>query len=256
MSLRTSFHYDPAMTTLDLGGIPGLLDAFSHRAILVLGDLMLDRYVWGDTQRISPEAPVPVVEARRKPPGWGGGQRGEQRPGARGTSVVGGCLWPGWLWPRPATSAGGHRVTTEDVCEDQDRRTTCKTRVIARHQQVVRIDREDPEEVSGAVMAELRERALARLEESQACVISDYGKGVITPAVLDPVLERAREGIPVCVDPKERISSVAGKSPPPPNQSEASVAAGFRIHDRGITACRWRSSAGEAGIPFGAHHPR
>src|SRR5690606_9625431 len=116
---------------------------------------------------------------------------------------------------------------------DPDRRTTCKTRVMARHQQVVRIDREDPRELTGSVLEEVRDRALAHLADCRACVISDYGKGMITPSLLDPILERARDlRVPVCVDPKEthffRFRSVTTVTP---NQNEASVAAGFKIVD-------------------------
>jgi D-beta-D-heptose 7-phosphate kinase/D-beta-D-heptose 1-phosphate adenosyltransferase len=106
--------------------------------------------------------------------------------------------------------------------------------VLARHQQVVRIDREDPRELASDVFEEVRSRTLALLATSRACVISDYGKGTITSALLEAVLERARElEVAVCVDPKEsHFFQCRAVTTITPNQNEASVAAGFKIVDR------------------------
>jgi D-beta-D-heptose 7-phosphate kinase/D-beta-D-heptose 1-phosphate adenosyltransferase len=195
---------------------------------------MLDRYLWGDTRRISPEAPVPVIEAGEETARLGGAANVANNVRALGAvpRLVGVC----------GTDGFGHDlrsllrqsdVDVEGVVLDDDRRTTCKTRVIARHQQVVRIDREDARELQGAALGQVRERALAFLESSRACVISDYGKGVITPELVDPVLQRARVlGVPVCVDPKEtHFFRWRGVTTITPNQQEASVAAGFKVSD-------------------------
>jgi D-beta-D-heptose 7-phosphate kinase/D-beta-D-heptose 1-phosphate adenosyltransferase len=222
------------MSDLDLATLPSRLDAFAGQPILVLGDLMLDRYLWGDTQRISPEAPVPVIDAGEETARLGGAANVANNVHALGANPA--------LVGVTGSDGFGHdlRRLLEDreldvagVVVDPGRRTTCKTRVMARHQQVVRIDREDPHELSGSVLEEVRARALSLLSSSRACIISDYGKGMITPSLLDPVLERARElQVPVCVDPKEthffRFRAVTTITP---NQSEASVAAGFKIVD-------------------------
>lgn len=222
------------MSDLDLATLPSRLDAFAGQPILVLGDLMLDRYLWGDTQRISPEAPVPVIDAGEETARLGGAANVANNVRALGASpkLVGVC-GPDGFGQDLRRLLGEQDLDVTGVVVDPQRRTTCKTRVMARHQQVVRIDREDPRELSGSVLEEVRLRALAVLASSRACVISDYGKGMITPALLDPVLERARElNVPVCVDPKEthffRFRNVTTITP---NQNEAGVAAGFKITD-------------------------
>lgn len=234
MWLPARLDYDPAMDDFDLSTLPARLDSFAGQPILVLGDLMLDRYLWGDTQRISPEAPVPVIDAGEETARLGGAANVANNVRALGAhpKLVGVTGSDGFGHDLRRLLAE-REIEVAGLVVDPDRRTTCKTRVMARHQQVVRIDREDPRELTGSVLEEVRDRALAHLADCRACVISDYGKGMITPSLLDPILERARDlRVPVCVDPKEthffRFRSVTTVTP---NQNEASVAAGFKIVD-------------------------
>jgi len=116
---------------------------------------------------------------------------------------------------------------------DRRRRTTAKTRVLARHQQVVRIDREDTGEIDGEVLEIARDRVRAALETATACIVSDYGKGVITRALLDDLLAMARErNLPVSVDPKEtHFFAYRGVATLTPNAAEAGAAFGRRLKD-------------------------
>lgn len=211
-----------------------IVDDFPARRILVLGDLMLDRYLWGDTDRISPEAPVPVVEAREETQRLGGAANVAQNIRALGGDpiLVGVCgedVFGGEL-VRLLESLD---ISPIGVVPSRERRTTCKTRILARRQQMIRIDREDRHELPEELLAAVVHKVERSLDEVEACVISDYGKGVITAALLEAILPAARaRGIPVAVDPKEtHFFRYLGVSTITPNQAEASAAFGRRIRD-------------------------
>jgi D-beta-D-heptose 7-phosphate kinase/D-beta-D-heptose 1-phosphate adenosyltransferase len=214
--------------------LEAILDAFRGQRVLVLGDLMLDRYIWGDTARISPEAPVPVVEAREETMRLGGAANV-----AHNVQALGGeAMLVAVTGADPAAQdavrlLGDRHISAGWLVADRERRTSTKTRVLARNQQVVRIDREDGHEVSGTVLDALLDRAGAAMEKATVCVISDYGKGVITRALLQHVLaEAARRGVPVCVDPKEtHFFSYRGVAVITPNLVEAGAAVGRRLRD-------------------------
>jgi D-glycero-beta-D-manno-heptose-7-phosphate kinase len=214
--------------------LEAILDAFDGQRVLVLGDLMLDRYLWGDTARISPEAPVPVVEAREETMRLGGAANVAHNIQALGGEAM--------LVAVTGADAAGQevvrllrdrRISAGWLVADRERRTSTKTRVMARNQQVVRIDREDMHEVCGVVLESVLDRATAALEKATVCVISDYGKGVITRSLLQQVLaEAARRGVPVCVDPKEtHFFSYRGVAVITPNLAEAGAAVGHRLRD-------------------------
>ena len=203
-------------------------------AVLVLGDVMLDRYLWGDTRRISPEAPVPVIDAREETLRLGGAAnvaRNVRSLGGRPrlVGVVGED--PSGRELRRLIGAGG--IGADLLVSDPTRPTTTKTRVIARHQQVVRIDQEDPREIDLPVAERILASVLRLLPDVAAVVISDYGKGVLAGTVLGRILEEARRReLPVCVDPKEtQFYNYRGATVLTPNAAEAGVAFGRRILD-------------------------
>jgi D-beta-D-heptose 7-phosphate kinase/D-beta-D-heptose 1-phosphate adenosyltransferase len=211
-----------------------ILGAFSGQRVLVLGDLMLDRYVWGDTARISPEAPVPVVEAREETMRLGGAANVAHNIQALGgEAMLVAVTGADTTGQEVVRLLGERRISAGWLVADRERRTSTKTRVLARNQQVVRIDREDVHEVYGTVLDSVLDRAGAALEKATVCVISDYGKGVITRALLRPVLaDAARRGVPVCVDPKEtHFFSYRGVEVITPNLAEAGAAVGRRLRD-------------------------
>ena len=175
--------------------------------IVVLGDVMLDEFIWGDVSRISPEAPVPVVDIRRESTHLGGaanvlanlvalgakacvvGVVGDDFPGERIRSSV---------LDKSALQTDGSLVT------DNSRPTTIKMRIIAQNQMVVRADREHRTRVNGQTEDRIIAAAKAAIENAHALVVSDYDKGVVTPRILTAVLPDAYGRMPVLIDPKLR----------------------------------------------------
>jgi len=210
------------------------LSRFAGRRILIIGDAMLDHYIWGDVSRISPEAPVPVVKVERESQRLGGAANV-----AHNVQALGGL--PALVAVIGRVQGGrqlGHvlrqrRIPTDHLVVSRTLPTIKKTRVIARSQQVVRIDREDVRETDGELCDALSRRIDAALPGVEAVLISDYGKGVISRALLETWLPRFRRaGLPVCVDPKEthfhRYQRVTVLTP---NLKEAAFAAGLPIRD-------------------------
>jgi len=211
-----------------------LLDRMEGLPVVVIGDVMLDLYLWGDTARISPEAPVAIIEAREETIRLGGAANV-----ARNIRALGGRPWlvgvvgDDHFGQDLRREIGASGIAADRIFTDATRRTTTKTRVVARHQQVVRIDREDVREIEGPTLERVREAALTAVRGAAGIVISDYGKGMLVPALLTDVLEAAaRRGIPVCVDPKEsHFLLYKGVTVLTPNLHEAGVAFGRRITD-------------------------
>jgi D-beta-D-heptose 7-phosphate kinase/D-beta-D-heptose 1-phosphate adenosyltransferase len=206
-----------------------LLEAFSGCRVLVLGDLMLDRYLWGNVTRISPEAPVPIVEVESETTRLGGAANVANNVLSLGAEpVLVGVVGADHAARLLAAELTAHGVPADGLVADADRPTSIKTRIVARNQQVVRADQESREEVSPGIVARLVQACRARLDGLKACIISDYGKGVITAGLLEALLpELRRAGIPVCVDPKEtHFFSYRGVSVITPNLLEAGVAWG------------------------------
>lgn len=216
-----------------------ILAAARTRRVLILGDVMLDRYLWGEVSRISPEAPVPVVEVSRESVRLGGAANVAHNVFSLGASpVLLGVVGQDAAAELLTAELAKVGVPAEGLVTDAARPTTLKTRIVARGQHVVRADQENREELTDGVEAEVRERALAALHDAAAVVISDYGKGVITRDVLDPVLAAARErGVPVCVDPKDtHFFSYRGVEVLTPNHHEAAEVLGFKLHDETAVA--------------------
>lgn len=181
----------------------------SSRTVLVYGDVMLDEFVWGDVTRISPEAPVPVVDIRRESVHLGGAANVLANLVALGAraSVVGVV---GQDQAGERLRAELRRTTNlerdhETLIVDESRPSTIKTRIIAHNQLVVRADRERRTPVEAAIEERLISVLQNALGEADAFVVSDYDKGAVTPRVLKAILPLAYErGIPVLVDPKIR----------------------------------------------------
>jgi D-beta-D-heptose 7-phosphate kinase/D-beta-D-heptose 1-phosphate adenosyltransferase len=182
-----------------------LLNTMRDRKIVVFGDVMLDEFVWGDVTRISPEAPVPVVNVQRESIHLGGAANVLANLislGARAsvTGIVG-------------IDAAGERIRAtlratgagdDLLIADANRPTTTKTRIIAHNQMVVRADRERRSPVDDTIAARVVSLISEALTDADALVISDYDKGVVTPGILAKVLPLAYERVPVLIDPKLR----------------------------------------------------
>ena len=211
-----------------------ITDGFGKKTVMVVGDLMLDRYLWGSVSRISPEAPVPVVELSGETTRLGGAANvagNISSLGAR-TRLVG-VVGDDEHGKRIISELEKLSIPPRAVLVDSRRPTTVKTRIIAHSQQVVRTDMESRAELEPQLEDDLARVAAESLSGADAVVISDYGKGVLTDKVLRSITSEARKaGVPVCVDPKEtRVMSYSGVTVVTPNQHEAGFAYGRRIVD-------------------------
>jgi D-beta-D-heptose 7-phosphate kinase/D-beta-D-heptose 1-phosphate adenosyltransferase len=219
----------------DLAGLVVTLRKSRPPAIVVIGDLILDRWIWGDVERISPEAPVPVLELTSETFSPGGAANVAANLAAMGAEVhVVGLVGPDTERDRLLGLLEEARIGRAGVLEDPCRPTTSKTRVIGHNQQIVRIDREK----RSSMPAELLARARVHLEQvapaAAAIVVSDYAKGVITEPLLDGLraIVRARSPLPVVVDPKSsQVSIYRDFTVLTPNLGEAATGAGFKIKD-------------------------
>ena len=205
----------------------GALQRLGRPQIAVLGDFMLDHYVWGDASRVSPEAPVPVVHARREEYRLGGAGNVAANLVEMGAAALcfgaAGCDSQGEKLIAELDSLG---ASTRGLLSLPDRPTTQKIRVLARSQQMLRVDREDPDPLGEGEEARLL-KALCDAEWN-ALVLSDYGKGVLTDTLLAAAIAEARRrGAVSLVDPKHRdFSRYRGATAVTPNRAEAEAAAG------------------------------
>jgi rfaE bifunctional protein kinase chain/domain len=174
--------------------------------VLVVGDLMLDRYVSGSVTRISPESPVPVIQVEREWAGVGGAANVAANVVALGARCdLVGCVGADDAGRELRERLSSLGVGVEGLVEIRERPTTVKTRVLAGHQQVVRIDREDSDDVSPEAVRLLGKEARRGLARCASVVLEDYDKGVMVPEIIQEVLGGARvEGAPTIVDPKRR----------------------------------------------------
>jgi D-beta-D-heptose 7-phosphate kinase/D-beta-D-heptose 1-phosphate adenosyltransferase len=215
---------------------PGRVDALLERAagvrVLVVGDLMLDRYVVGAVERISPEAPVPVVRVQGERIALGGAGNVAANATALGAScsVVGlvGSDVEGDLLLRGLAQVG---VRSDGVVESPERPTTVKTRVLAKHQQIVRFDREVDEEVGVLLARQIADRTAELASECDVLVVQDYDKGVLAAPVIDAILGAvAARALPWVVDPKRRsFFAYPGATVFKPNAKELEDALGGPI---------------------------
>lgn len=209
-----------------------ILEAGSGAQVLVVGDMMLDEYITGTVGRISPEAPVPVVHVDGESFAVGGAANVAANVvalGARCTVV--GCVGVDAAAARLRSALEEVGVGLHGLVETPERPTTVKTRVMARHQQVVRFDREDRSEVSGPVAAALQEHILGAMEETDGVALEDYNKGVLVSSVSEAALTAARaRGVPSIVDPKRaRFFGFPGATVFKPNAKELEDALGEPI---------------------------
>ena len=210
------------------------IERFAGRRLLVLGDVMLDHYLWGRCERISPEAPVPVVDVQRESSSLGGAGNVAANLAALGAEpVLVGVMGDDPHAQKMLDAFAERGVDTRALVRDPGRPTTFKTRILAQGQQVVRADWESRAEVEGPALHDVLEALAREIPRCEALVISDYGKGVVTRPVLEHAMSLARErGVPVAVDPKEsHIDAYHGVSILTPNQLEAGYVMGRRIVD-------------------------
>lgn len=211
-----------------------LVHRFAGHRLLVIGDLMLDEYLWGTVHRISPEAPVPVVEVEHYSYGLGGAGNVVHNLVRLGAQVfVAGVIGEDSSGSRLLESLEKVGADTRAVIKDPSRPTTTKTRVVAHNQQVVRIDREKRDKIAPEILQELLRRVLPLLPQVEVVLCSDYNKGVLLPPLVDPIRKEAlRMGCLLTANPKP--PNLAGFSHfhfLTMNQTEAQRASGVEILD-------------------------
>lgn len=206
---------------------------FSKCAVLVMGDVMLDRYWWGEVSRISPEAPVPVVKIKQKTTFPGGAAN-------VALNLVGlhcRCFLLGICGRDAAGDTLNSLLKKTDIeghlVESAARPTTAKTRVIARGQQIVRLDEEKSTRIGNATVGKLVRKFDKILPEADVVILSDYGKGVLVERMALEVIQRCRcHNLPVLVDPKGiDWQRYKGASCITPNAAELNQVAPFKLND-------------------------
>lgn len=184
--------------------LAALVERLSRGRVLVVGDIILDRYAWGRVERISPEAPVPVFIVEREEGTPGGAANVAAKAAELGAEVVlAGVLGDDAAGAELVDLTESLGVDASAVVRDPERPTTVKTRYMARNQQLLRADREETRPLSGPVGEAVRKAVVGILPSCEAVIIEDYAKGVLTRGVLEAALGRSGE-VPTVVDPAGR----------------------------------------------------
>lgn len=207
-----------------------ILEQFDRSKVLVIGDIMVDHFIWGSVSRISPEAPVPVVEVARESLLLGGSGNVLNniialggRPSLAG--IIGRDDMGAWL----VRKLKEIEVDTGGLVTEKGRPTTLKTRIVAHHQQMVRFDRESRRKISAAGTRKILDHIEGVKDEVRAVIVSDYNKGVISESLLKGIREiTSGNPVTICVDPKQNdFSLYRGVDVITPNHHEAARAFGL-----------------------------
>jgi D-beta-D-heptose 7-phosphate kinase/D-beta-D-heptose 1-phosphate adenosyltransferase len=222
---------NPMIETISRARLIDLLEAGANQRVAIIGDAMLDVYLRGDVDRISPEAPVPVVRIREKELALGGAANVAQNVAAIGAQATLVCA--------VGEDAEGQVIKEmlRELPSDTrsvvtvHRRTTTKTRVIARSQQIVRFDEEVDVDIRGEEVERIVGAAITAIDNADAVVFEDYNKGVLTPTSIAPTMKHANSrGIPAVVDPKyKNFFAYGGATIFKPNRRELESALGAAV---------------------------
>jgi len=219
---------------MDLKRLRQILDRAASKRILVIGDLMLDEFVWGKVGRISPEAPVPVVEVTGESffPGGAANVARNLREFCDRVSIVG-LIGKDREAQQLRELLAKCKIDISDALEDEKFRTIVKTRIIARHQQVVRVDREKIAAPSAKQIANVVTAVRKRLPSTDAIIFEDYGKGFLARELVAQIARDARAAKKiVTADPNpHNLIDWTGMTAVKPNRAEAFLAAGIPNRD-------------------------
>lgn len=220
------------MRNISVPRVKDLLASAAKRRVLVVGDVMLDQFIWGGVRRISPEAPVPVIEFERESfmPG-GAANVARNLTSLKTPTELFGVVGKDDSARNVRKLLAGQQVNCDGLLQDPHRPTSIKTRIIAHHQQVARLDRESTEPLDKKLSRKLLGALEQRFEGADAIIIGDYGKGVVSQEFLDEVKSLCRSrGLWLSLDPKPiHQLNLTGLSLITPNRKEAFELAG--IHD-------------------------
>lgn len=207
---------------------------FSRSGVLVVGDIMVDHFIWGKVSRISPEAPVPVVDVQKDSILLGGCANVLNSIYAMGGKVyVAGVIGADNIGKRLLAELRQRKIETAGIVVEKGRPTTLKTRIVAHGQQMVRFDKESRKPVPQASTGKILEYVKSLRKKIGAVVISDYSKGVISRELIDGIRKIVADAkIYICLDPKQSDFSIyEGAYVITPNHHEAQRAAGMEITD-------------------------
>jgi D-beta-D-heptose 7-phosphate kinase/D-beta-D-heptose 1-phosphate adenosyltransferase len=210
-----------------------IINSFKGKKILIVGDLILDRFIYGRVNRISPEAPVPIVEVNKETFLLGGAANVANNIWALGgIPSLAGIIGQDTAGNVLRELLKEKDINLEGVLFDK-RHTTVKTRIIAHNQQVVRFDKEDRRKLEGKKLSDLKKYITDAVKKHDAVIISDYKKGVITGSLVETIVKNSKmSGIFVAVDPKiGHFNLYKNVSLITPNINEASSGAGIEIKD-------------------------
>ncbi len=223
--------------TMDDKRLKKIISGFNQAKILVIGDFMLDEFIWGEVTRISPEAPVPVVKVNSESSLPGGALNAANNIHALGGGVLScGVIGDDIYGQRLREVLKKSGMSLDGIIVDTSRPTTLKTRIFARHQhQVVRVDREDGEPVADNVIEEILTFVREKISLIDVILIEDYGKGVIGPRLLSEIFAIAKKHKKmISVDPKEEhFSYYKGATVITPNHHEAQAATRIKMKGTG-----------------------
>src|SRR5437016_12186898 len=223
---------------MDLKRLRQILDRAAGKRILVIGDLMLDEFVWGKVGRISPEAPVPVVEVTGESffPGGAANVARNLREFLDRVSVIG-LIGKDRSGQQLRELLAQRKIDISDSIEDEKFPTIVKTRIIARHQQVVRVDREKIVRPSTAQIGKVVTAVRKKLPNIDAIIFEDYGKGFLTRELVSQIARDARAAKKiVTADPNpHNLIDWSGMTAVKPNRAEAFLAAGIPSRDLEIS---------------------
>lgn len=203
--------------------------------ILIIGDLMLDQFIWGDVSRISPEAPVPVVLVERESFMPGGAANVACGISAlMGKPLIVGVVGKDEWGRKLKQELKKRKVGIDGIVENKRCHTSLKTRIVARHQQVVRVDKEKVGDIQKNICKKIINYVRKKCNSIAAIIIEDYGKGIVNPLLIQQIVKIAKKkNILVTVDPKEdHFSFYKGITCITPNQAEAEKATGIKITDK------------------------
>lgn len=220
------------MISLSKERLDQLRDSFTGKKIAVTGDMMLDCYLWGDVKRISPEAPVPVVEVDNEFYRFGGAANVALNIlKLGGLPVPVGVIGQDTYGTTFTALVKENKILSDGIFIDDSRPTTAKTRVIAHNQHIVRIDKECKDYISASMEKKILDFITDHMDSLDGIVLQDYNKGILTPQLINDIIKEAnRKGVLITVDPKfNNFFEYKDVTVFKPNRKEAEDVLGMKI---------------------------